>query len=76
MPIPENPIVHRSYDLHGRLIESIEVDWNPICQRENCTNIATQVHHLHYDTLGKEDIGKDLQAICGECHYALSKTQR
>ena len=72
MPIPENPIIHRSYDQYGRLIQSIEVDWKPICQRENCTNIATQVHHLHYDSLGKEDIVNDLQAICGECHYALS----
>ena len=73
MPIPENPIIHRSYDQYGRLIQSIEVDWKPICQRENCTNIATQVHHLHYETLGKEDIRNDLQAICGECHQELSK---
>ena len=72
MPIPENPIIHRSYDQYGRLIQSIEVDWEPICEQKNCTNIATQVHHLHYDTLGKEDIEKDLQAICGECHCALS----
>ena len=54
MPIPENPVIHRSYDRYGRLIQSIEVDWKPICERENCKNIATQVHHLHYDTLGKE----------------------
>lgn len=73
MPIPENPIIHRSYDRYGRLIESIEVDWKPICQRKNCTNIATQVHHLHYDTLGREDIQNDLQAICGKCHVAISK---
>jgi len=96
MPIPENPVIHRSYDRYGRLIQSIEVDWKPICERENCKNIATQVHHLHYETLGKENIGpylqgpendllhelrdddefefeNDLIAICGECHYAISK---
>jgi len=72
MPIPENPIIHGSYDRYGRLIQSIEVDWKPICQREFCTNIATQVHHLHYYTLGREDIQKDLQAICGKCHNAIS----
>lgn len=57
MPIPENPVIRRSYDRYGRLIQSIEVDWKPICERENCKNIATQVHHLHYDTLGRENVG-------------------
>ena len=56
MPIPENPVIRRSYDRYGRLIQSIEVDWKPICEWENCKNIATQVHHLHYDTLGKENV--------------------
>lgn len=96
MPIPENPIVHRSYDRYGWEIVAIEVDWKPICERENCKNIATQVHHLHYDTLGRENVGpyipdpendlfhelrdddefefkNDLIAICGECHFAISK---
>lgn len=62
MPIPENPIIHRSYDSYGRLIQSIKVDWEPTCERDDCENIATQVHHLHYDTLGKERIGPLSQA--------------
>ena len=57
MPIPEDPVIHRTYDRYGREIVSIEVDWKPICERENCQNIATQVHHLHYDTLGRENVG-------------------
>ena len=57
MPIPENPVIRRSYDRYGREIVSIEVDWKSICERDNCKNIATQVHHLHYDTLGRENVG-------------------
>lgn len=72
MPIPENPVVHRSYDQYGRLIESIEVDWKPICEREHCTNIATQVHHLHYETLGKENIGPYLPGPENDLFHELS----
>ena len=29
--IPESPIIHRTYDKYGRLIEYIETEWKPIC---------------------------------------------
>lgn len=32
-----------------------------------CDGKATQVHHLHYKTLGNEG-SKDLLAVCKKCH--------
>ena len=38
------------------------------CECEGgCYREATQVHHLHYDTLGDESL-QDLQALCAKCH--------
>ena len=38
------------------------------CECEGgCSRQATQVHHLHYDTLGNESF-EDLQALCPKCH--------
>lgn len=34
---------------------------------ERCGKRATQVHHKHYDTLGRER-HSHLEAICGPCH--------
>jgi hypothetical protein len=42
------------------------------CECEGgCHRQATQIHHLHYDTLGNEDL-QDLQALCAKCHMAKS----
>lgn len=39
---------------------------------EKCLiNRATQIHHLHYNSLYKEDIKKDLLAVCKKCHLIL-----
>ena len=35
---------------------------------------ATQVHHLHYDSLGNESLD-DLQALCPKCHMQKSKVR-
>lgn len=46
------------------------------CECEGgCVREATQVHHLHYDTLGNESM-KDLQALCSKCHMAKSPKVR
>ena len=29
---------------------------------------AQCVHHLHYDSLGNEDVKKDIIPLCGDCH--------
>ena len=34
---------------------------------ERCPNRATQVHHKHYKTLGREK-NEDLESLCGACH--------
>ena len=34
-----------------------------------CTREATQVHHLHYDSLGNESLD-DLQALCPTMSHA------
>ena len=65
--IPENPVIKRSVDRYGRVIEYIETECKPICEVEGCENEAEQVHHKHYDNIGKEQL-EDLQALCKECH--------
>lgn len=45
------------------------------CECEGgCTREATQIHHLHYDTLGHETMD-DLQALCPKCHMKISKVR-
>lgn len=66
--MPESPEIRVSYDCYERRIESIVMEWKPICENEGCQNEAKHVHHLHYETLGKEDIHKDLKALCEGCH--------
>lgn len=39
-----------------------------------CTREATQIHHLHYDTLGNESM-EDLQALCPKCHMQKSNVR-
>ena len=42
------------------------------CECEGgCYRKATQIHHLHYDTLGEESM-EDLQALCPKCHMQKS----
>ena len=45
------------------------------CECEGgCYREATQVHHLHYDTLGDESL-QDLQALCAKCHMKKSNVR-
>ena len=77
--MPESPIIRRTRDQYGRLIESIKMEWKSICERVECSNVAEQVHHWNYERVGKERIGmapaeseeNDLIALCGKCHTAL-----
>lgn len=64
---PQNPTITIAYDSYGRRVESINVDWRPICELQGCRNIAVNVHHKHYDTVGKESL-EDLVALCRDCH--------
>jgi 5-methylcytosine-specific restriction endonuclease McrA len=41
---------------------------NGLC--EICAQIASQVHHLHYRNIGKEQAG-DLMAVCRVCHELI-----
>ena len=77
--MPESPIIRRTRDQYGRLIKSVKVEWKPICERVECSNVAEQVHHWNYERVGKERIGvdpaeseeNDLIALCAECHATL-----
>ncbi len=77
--MPESPIIRRTRDQYGRLIESVKMEWKPICERVECSNVAKQVHHWNYERVGKERIGmdpaeseeNDLIALCRECHASL-----
>ena len=72
--MPESPVIRRTRDQYGRLVE-----WKPICESDECSNVAEHVHHWNYERVGKEQIGmdpaeseeNDLIALCGECHVAL-----
>lgn len=41
---------------------------NGLC--EICTQVANQVHHLHYRNIGNEQ-ADDLMAVCRECHELI-----
>ena len=77
--IVEPIIIRRTRDEYGRLIEYLETQWKPTCERAECLNVAKDVHHYNYDRAGKEQIGmdpeaseeNDLIALCRECHAAL-----
>ena len=77
--VPESPIIRRTHDRYGRLIESIEMEWEPICELGECSNVAKQVHHWNYERVGKEQVGmkseasedNDLIALCPEYHVSL-----
>ena len=77
--MPESPKIDVSFDCYGRRIKSIEMEWKPICELVECSNVAKQVHHWNYERAGKEQIGmdpeaseeNDLIALCGECHAFL-----
>ena len=77
--IVEPIITCQTRDRYGRLIESIETEWKPVCERAECSNIAKDIHHYNYDRAGKELIGmdseaseeNDLIALCRQCHAAL-----
>ena len=79
IPDPENPVIVRERDEYGRVITAIETEWKPICEAEDCSNVAKQVHHWGYERVGKEQIGmepeaseeNDLIALCGECHVSM-----
>lgn len=43
---------------------------NGLCER--CDRKASQVHHKHYKSLGRES-DKDLESLCGACHYSQHK---
>lgn len=66
--LPDSPKISITYDSYGRRIESMKMDWRPICEKEGCSNTAEVVHHLTYDNVGKENL-EDLQALCKTCHY-------
>ena len=77
--MPESPKIDVSFDYYGRKIESIEVEWKPICERAECSNVAEHVHHWNYARVGKELRGmesdaseeNDLVALCRGCHASM-----
>lgn len=77
--IPESPVIRRTHDEYGRLIEFIETEWKPTCEHVECSQVAEHVHHYNYERVGKELIGmdpeaseeNDLIALCPQCHAAL-----
>lgn len=61
----------RSNEWKAKRQEKLET-CNHRCECEGgCYRKATQIHHLHYDTLGDESM-EDLQALCPKCHMQKS----
>ena len=53
----------------------ISISGIPICENDGCTNESTQVHHITYERIGKEELD-DLQALCGGCHVEVSNAKQ
>jgi 5-methylcytosine-specific restriction endonuclease McrA len=53
--------------------ERLKID-NYKCQRCGYS-YCLQVHHLNYDTLGHEDVYKDLITLCRPCHEEIEKAK-
>ena len=71
--MPASPVIRRTVDRYGRVIEWIDnVEHRPTCENDECTNEATDVHHLTYERIGKEWLD-DLQALCRKCHEQQHK---
>lgn len=70
--MPASPVIRRTVDRYGRVIKSIALEHRPICENDGCSNEATDVHHLTYKRLGKEQLD-DLQALCRKCHEQKHK---
>ena len=57
---------------HWRAVLAAVLASRPIC--ELCRHRkAVQAHHKTYATLFHEDPAKDLDAVCGGCHRAISR---
>lgn len=58
----------RSEDWQERRKEIMEeADW----ECEQCSEKATQLHHLNYDNLGYEQLGVDVIPLCKNCHEEI-----
>lgn len=55
--------------------QRIEFD-NHMCAICHSTEHYLSVHHLHYETLGNEDITIDLITACSRCHRHLDTIER
>ena len=41
--------------------------------RACCSTTDLQVHHRHYQTLGEENVIRDLLLLCSVCHYGIHR---
>ena len=41
-----------------------------------CATDRLEVHHKHYESLGREDVDDDLITLCRECHEAITSVMR
>jgi len=57
---------------HWRALRAQKLARNPMC--ELCRRRrAKQVHHKTYGTLFREDVTRDLDAVCARCHRHISR---
>ena len=59
-----------SYWQNLRHRKFVAVDWK--CERCNKETGALEAHHVHYNTVGFEELS-DLRALCPSCHKALHR---
>lgn len=63
----------RSIEWNGKREERLRID-KYTCQL--CCDSGEEVHHKHYNTLGHEDVMKDLISLCRACHKAVTSELR
>lgn len=77
-PQPTKPVDYRTYlDSDDWLVfrESVLAAYDHTCC-ECCSSLGVlQVHHLHYHTLGWEDID-DVVVLCRDCHAVADRIRQ
>jgi 5-methylcytosine-specific restriction endonuclease McrA len=53
-----------------------QLAWCPFCQICGDADGPFQVHHAHYNTLGRERVGVDLTTLCVPCHQSVAEELR
>src|SRR3990172_8367087 len=77
MQLTHNQVIHRAY-LASPVWKSKRAEalafYGCICNR--CKEYGNDVHHKTYERVGGNELMKDLEVLCRDCHTAHHKLER